>query len=245
MGSDYTGVMTECTGPRVTGVNRVLVAHGTRKPGGVAMIGALADQVSALLDQPVRVAFVDVVGPGPAEVVRADRAPAVVVPAFVARGFHVRHDLPSQLLASGHPEITVTPALGPSPALVGLLAAQLRTARCRRGDAVILAVAGSADPLARADVADLAERLAANSGRAVTLACVATGSPTVADAVARARRRGADRVVVVSGLLADGLFQDRLRRCGADVVTAPLGTQPMLARIVAEHFQRASPAVAA
>ncbi|ODR11854.1 sirohydrochlorin chelatase [Mycolicibacillus koreensis] len=231
--------------PRTTGVNRVLVAHGTRKPGGVAMIGELAERVSALLGQRVQVAFVDVVGPGPAEVLRADPAPAVVVPAFVARGFHVRRDLPTQLLASGHPEITVTPALGPSPALVGLLAAQLRSARRRRGDAVILAVAGSADPLARTDLADLAGQLAATTGCAVTLACAATGSPTVADAVVRARRDGAERVVVVSGLLADGLFQDRLRRCGADVVTAPLGAQPMLARIVAEHFRRASPAVAA
>lgn len=242
---DYTGFMSPPTASRPAGVNRVLVAHGTRKPGGVAMIAALADRVGALLGQPVHVAFVDVVGPGPAEVLRADPSPAVVVPAFVARGYHVRRDLPAQLLASGHPQITLTPALGPGAALVGLLAAQLRAAGCRRGDAVVLAVAGSADPLARADVTRLAERLAATAGFAVALGCVATGSPGVEQVVARARRRGAHRVIAVSGLLADGLFQDRLRGCGADVVTDPLGAQPMLARAVADQFLRASHAVAA
>jgi sirohydrochlorin ferrochelatase len=36
------------------------------------------------------------------------------------------------------------------------------------------------------------------------------------------------RVVVASYLLSDGLFQDRLRASGADVVTEPLGTHPGL-----------------
>ena len=75
----------------------ILAAHGTRKPGGVAMIGDLAAQVSALLDRRVQVAFVDVLGPTPSEVLSRAAAcgrPAVVVPAFLSRGYHVRKVLP-------------------------------------------------------------------------------------------------------------------------------------------------------
>ena len=52
-------------------MNPVLVAHGTRKGSGVAMIGDLAERVSGLLDRRVHTAFVDVLGPTPAEVLSA------------------------------------------------------------------------------------------------------------------------------------------------------------------------------
>jgi sirohydrochlorin ferrochelatase len=48
----------------------LLVAHGTRNPAGVRMIGDLAAAVAGVLDEPVRVGFVDVLGPTPAEVLR-------------------------------------------------------------------------------------------------------------------------------------------------------------------------------
>ncbi len=46
----------------------ILAAHGTRRPGGVAMIGDLAAQVGRQLGRTVRLAFVDVLGPTPSEV---------------------------------------------------------------------------------------------------------------------------------------------------------------------------------
>ncbi len=49
-------------------MDRILVAHGTRRPGGVAMIEDLAARVGTLLDRTVQVAFVDVLGPTPSEV---------------------------------------------------------------------------------------------------------------------------------------------------------------------------------
>jgi sirohydrochlorin ferrochelatase len=57
--------------------------------------------------------------------------------------------------------------------------------------------------------------------------------------VAELRSRGARRVVVASYLLADGLFQDRLRDSGADVVTEPLGLHPGTVRLIAGRFRRA------
>lgn len=218
----------------------VLVAHGTRKPGGVAMVGDLAYRVRALLDRVVQVAFVDVLGPTPAEVLAAatDR-PAIVVPAFLSRGYHVRADLPAHVAASGHSDVTVTPALGPSQQVVRIVAERMVESGWRPGDSVVLAAAGTSDAAARDDLHTTATLLSARIGSPVELAFAATGEPSVPEAVAAARHRGARRVAVASYLLADGLFQDRLRRCGADVVSGPLGTHPGLARLIASRFQRA------
>jgi sirohydrochlorin ferrochelatase len=51
--------------------------------------------------------------------------------------------------------------------------------------------------------------------------------------------------VVASYLLSEGLFQDRLRASGADVVTQPLGTHPGLVRLIASRFRRARVPMAA
>ena len=133
-------------GPRV--MSLVLVAHGTRKQRGVAMVGDLAQRVSAELGRPVQVAFVDVLGPTPSEVLRelpAER-PAIVVPAFLSGGFHVRSDLPAHVAASGHPAVTVTAPLGPCPQTVRVVADRLVECGWRQGDSVVLAAAGTSDP---------------------------------------------------------------------------------------------------
>ncbi len=225
----------------------ILAAHGTRRPGGVAMIGDLAARVSALLDRRVQVAFVDVLGPTPGEVLARAAAggrPAVVVPAFLSRGYHVRTDLPAHVAASGHRHVTVAPALGPSGQVARIVADQLAKSGWRLGDSVILAAAGTTDPRARADLHVTATTLSAIVGSRVRLGFAATGDPSVDGAVAAARRDGARRVVVASYLLADGLFQQRLLASGADVVSRPLGTHPGLARLVANRFRRAAPGLA-
>ncbi|GFG71768.1 sirohydrochlorin chelatase [Mycolicibacter senuensis] len=217
----------------------ILVAHGTRRPEGVLMIGELAERVGALLARPVRVAFVDVLGPTPGEILSAEAPtgrPAVVVPAFLARGYHVGVDVPTHVLASGHPDVTIAPALGPDPRVTAVVAARLTESGWRCGDAVILAAAGSSDPTARADLVHAARMLTRLLGSPVEVAFAATGAPTVTEAVAGLRRRGAARVAVASYLLADGLFQRRLHDAGADLVTQPLGTHPAIARIVADRF---------
>ncbi|AKN15452.1 hypothetical protein MHAE_12888 [Mycobacterium haemophilum DSM 44634] len=234
-------------------MNLILAAHGTRKPGGVAMIGKLAAQVSALVGGTVQVAFVDVLGPTPSEVLSAfspptqptatDR-PAIVVPAFLSRGYHVRTDLPAHVTASGHPNVSVTPALGPSSEIARLVADQLMKSGWHHGDSVILAAAGTSDHRARADLRTSAALLSASIRSPVALAFAATGGPQVDKAVAKARakarRHGSGRVAVASYLLADGLFQEHLRACGADLVSQPLGTHPGLAQLIASRFHRAS-----
>ncbi|BBX19176.1 cobalamin biosynthesis protein CbiX [Mycolicibacterium duvalii] len=217
----------------------VLVAHGTRKQRGVSLIGDIAAAVSATLDRTVHVAFVDVLGPTPAEVLGARAGePAVLVPAFLARGYHVAVDIPDHVEASGHPDVTVTPALGPDPQLVRALVDRLVDTGWRPDDAVLLAAAGTSDPGALRDLHTTAAWLSATLGSRVELAFAATGEPRIADAVAAARRTGR-RVVVASYLLSEGLFQDRLRASGADLVTDPLGTHPGVTRLIANRFVRA------
>jgi len=223
----------------------MLVAHGTRKQQGVAMIGDLAEQVSATLGRPVHVSFVDVLGPTPSEVLAQMTGPAIVVPAFLSRGYHVTSDIPAHVAASGHPDVTVTEALGPGPALVRVLADRLIESGWRQDDSVVLAAAGTSDPGAQRDLHMTATWLSAVTSSRVELAFAATGTPRVHDAVESLRQRGARRVVVASYLLSEGLFQDRLRDSGADVVTEPLGTHPGLVRLIANRFSRARYCVAA
>lgn len=221
-------------------MNPLLVAHGTRKADGVAMIADLADRVGRQLGRRVHTAFVDVLGPTPAEVLtELPDGPAVVVPAFLASGYHVRVDVPAFVTASGHPDVTVTDALGPSADIVRVMVDRLIESGWQPTDSVIMAAAGTSDDRAKRDLRVTATLLSAAIGTRVELAYAATGEPRVADAVATMRSKGARRVVVASYLLADGLFQDRLHQSGADVVTAPLVTHPGVARLIARRFRRA------
>lgn len=70
-------------------------------------------------------------------------------------------------------------------------------------------------------------------------AVAGTGYPSVPDAVTRASRTGASRVAVASYLLAEGLFQGRLREAGADVVAAPLGLHPAAIRLACSRCRHA------
>jgi sirohydrochlorin ferrochelatase len=115
----------------------------------------------------------------------------------------------------------------------------------RTGDSVVMAAAGTSDPHAQSDLRRTAALMSALIGDRVELAYAATGTPRVRDAVTELRRRGARRVAVVSYLLADGLFQDRLGDSGADLVADPLGSHPAMVWLIANRFKRARIPIAA
>lgn len=226
----------------------VLAAHGTRDPAGAVVIEELASRVgSALPGVDVRVAYADVRGPSVTDVLATCAEPAVVVPAFLASGYHVRVDLPEQIASSGHPSAVLTPALGPAPGLLGALVDRLRAAGYAPGDRVVLAAAGSSDPRALVDVHDVAYSLGVRLGSPVRLAYAATATPTVADAVAeiRAAAGARARVAVASWLLAPGLFQRRLARSGADVIAAPLAAHRGVVDVVLQRYTAAARVLAA
>ena len=166
----------------------LLVAHGTRNPHGVRMIGDLAAAMAGVLDETVRVAFVDVLGPAPDEVLRIlHDEPTVLVPALLSSGYHVRADVPRHVTASGHPAVTVTPALGPSSGLTSAMLDRLLEAGWRAGDHVVLAAAGTSDPCAQRDVAITAAMLSALVAGRVSIA--SPRRPAMAAATRRCPRR--------------------------------------------------------
>ncbi|TCJ99575.1 sirohydrochlorin ferrochelatase [Nocardia alba] len=226
----------------------VLVAHGTRSARGVEMIAALADAVAVELGVAVssapntglRTAFVDVLGPSPSEVLRDLDGPAVVVPAFLASGYHVYQDVPREVAESGHCAVAVTEAMGPDPALTRIMAVRLRAAGWQAGDAVVFAAAGSSDSRARQDVRRAAGMLAEQLGAPVKIAYVATGAPRVPEVVAALRESGAERVFIASYLLAHGLFHQRLHDAGADGVAEPIGVHPGVVRLIVDRYRSAA-----
>ncbi|WP_149361233.1 sirohydrochlorin chelatase [Lolliginicoccus suaedae] len=216
----------------------VLVAHGTRNPHGVEIIARIAESVAARLGH-VPVGFVDVLGPSPSEVLRDTAGPAIVVPAFLASGYHVRTDVPREVAESGHQETIVARALGPDPILAEILEDRLREAGWQPGDAVVLAAAGSSDDRALAEVEEAARLLSTRLGTVVEVGYAATAAPRVTEVVAAARARTGARVFIASYLLAEGLFQNRLRESGADGVAGPIGVHPRLIDLVCRRAAEA------
>lgn len=220
----------------------VLVAHGTREPSGAVVAREIADAVAARLPGvPVELAFADVRPPNLTSVLRGLTGPAVVVPAFLAAGYHVRVDLPEQAALAGIDGVRFARPLGPAPAVVAALVDRLRVSGWRRSDALVLAAAGSSDPHAVADVRTAARLLSARVGRPVRIGYIATGRPGIDEAVRAARTHGrGGRVAVASWLLAPGLFHRWLGRSGADVVSEPIGAHDRLVAEVVRRYREAA-----
>ncbi|WP_199702628.1 sirohydrochlorin chelatase [Jiangella rhizosphaerae] len=220
----------------------VAVAHGTRAPEGPIVLASLLDRVRGLLPGvDVRVAYVDVISPT-LESVLAEVGPGVrpvVVPMFLASGYHVRVDVPSAVAADGGRAI-VTPALGPDAAVVAAVEERLRSSSPDGPpSAVVLAAAGSSDASALGEVAVAASLLSSSLSRPVVPGYVTTASPSVPDAVSSLRAAGHATVGVASYLLAPGLFQQRLDSVGADVVAPPIGPHPLVAELIAARYRAA------
>ena len=210
--------------PGAGGVACVLVAHGTRDPAGAAVVHELAELVRRHVPD-VRVAFADVRGPNVTDVLRECPGPAVVVPAFLAAGYHVKVDIPDQIAASGTPAV-LTPHLGLD--LVSVARCRLRAAGWVPGQPFVLAASGSSDPRARAEVYDAAWRLGASR-----VGFVATSAPSLTDVLEPG-------MAVASWFLAPGLFHRRAVAAGAPVTAAPLGAHPTVAELVARRYRDAT-----
>ena len=207
----------------------VLAAHGTRDPAGAVVVEEIAAAVRLRLPGVrVEVAYVDVRSPSLTEVLRLVDGPAVVVPAFLAAGYHVRVDVPEQVLRSGCDSVTIAPALGPADLVLDAVYDRLVGAGWEHGNAVVLAAAGSSDARAVADVHRAARRLSVLTRTVVQVGFITSAQPSVADAVAACR----GPVALASWLLAPGLFHQRLADMGADLVSEPIGAHPRLVELV-------------
>lgn len=169
----------------------LLLAHGTEDPAGQATWDRLATAVDrALPGIEVRLAYAGVAAPSLPDVLDELPGPVVVVPAFLASGFHVRVDVPEQLAATGRDDVVVAEPFGPDPALVGVLLDRLAEAGAETGDTVVLAAAGSTDPVAQDDLRTAAALLTARVGHDVPVGYIAGGEPRVASVVESTAARG-------------------------------------------------------
>jgi sirohydrochlorin ferrochelatase len=222
----------------------VACAHGTRNPTGRRLIAELALAARRLHPGLVTTAaFVDVQPPTVVDVVAelaaAGRA-AVVVPLLLSGGYHVHVDIAGAVAA--HPGAVAARPLGPDPRLVAVLHDRLLASGADPRDpttAVVLAAAGSSDPRAVGDVEDTADLLQRRWAGPVTAGYGSAARPSVPDAVALARRGGAERVVVGAYLLAPGHFAAKLAEAGADAVTAPLLPDERVAEVLLDRYEAA------
>ncbi|WP_159845122.1 sirohydrochlorin chelatase [Nocardia sp. CY41] len=231
----------------------IAVAHGSRDPRSAAtvaqVVGAVAD---ARPDLDVRTAFLDLTAPSVEQVVDAVAADghthAVVTPLLLGSAFHAKVDLPGLLAAAGarHRGLRLTQAdvLGVDAGLIGalrdrVLAAVGGYASADRRLGVAVAAVGSSSAAANARTAEVAARLAARTGWRTEI-CFATTQPSVTEAIARLRARGADQVLVAPWFLAPGLLTDRLAHAARGAVHADvLGAHPALPRVVLDRYHAA------
>jgi len=219
----------------------LLVAHGSRDPRANATTRALARVVAAArpgLD--VRVSFLELAEPGPAEVLSALARPAAVVPLLLTNAYHGRIDLPAQV--AGFDVAVASPLGGSSGHLLAGLRKRLDAAIGRDAyDGLVLAAAGTRMAEARVVVEETAADLGAALGVPVEVAYAAGATPTGGEAVGALRARGARRVAVASYFLACGRLYDLVTgsavRAGAVAVAEPLGASWDLARLILERYE--------
>ncbi len=231
----------------------VALAHGSRDRRSAATINALVAEVRAMRpDLRIEVAFLDLSKPAFGTVVnklvRAGFDEIVVVPLLLTDAYHAKVDVPSavaeqQALHEGL-QIRATEILGMETSFLEVLDVRMREAlkeaRCRELDALVLAAAGSSDPLANQAVARLARVWGTHHKLPVKAAYASTTPPATGEAVRAFRAEGRRHVAVASLFLAPGFLPDRAKElaleAGAVAVSEPLGAHPELARTILARY---------
>ena len=231
----------------------VALAHGSRDPRSAATINALVAQIRAQRpDLRVESAFLELSRPSFHPVVdrlgRAGFDEIVVVPLLLTEAYHAKVDVPSAVaeVTARHPTVKVraTSILGLEACFLEVLDERLRAAlsaaRVRELDALVLAAAGSSDPLANQTVARLARIWGAHHRLPVTAAYASSTPPATGEAVRAFRGEGRRHIAVASLFLAPGFLPDRAAElaleAGAVAVSEPLGAHPEVARTVLARY---------
>ncbi|MGW0854262.1 sirohydrochlorin chelatase [Streptomyces sp. NPDC002690] len=227
----------------------VAVAHGSRDPQAVRTVLRLLDRVRETrpgLD--VRLGHIELNRPLlPETLAELGGGSAVLVPLLLGRGYHVKHDLPALAAAAPAVRTRIAAPLGPHPLLVEALYGRLLEAgwpagrqRPGRGDAVVLAAAGSRDPESAADTRRTARLLGERLGGVPVVAAYASAAtPTVPVAVRALTARGYHRIAVASYFTAHGRFATAAAEAAPGIAAAPLGDHPAMARLLLHRYDHA------
>jgi sirohydrochlorin ferrochelatase len=231
----------------------VALAHGSRDARSAQTITALVAEVRAMRpDLRIEPAFLELSRPSFQKVVdrlvKAGHDEIVVVPLLLTDAYHATVDVPGAVAeaAARHEglQIRATSILGLEPCFLEVLDVRLREAlresRVRELDALVLAAAGSSDPLANQAVARLARLWGSHHKLPVTAAFASSAPPATGEAVRAFRAEGRRHIAVASLFLAPGFLPDRAAElaleAGAVAVSAPLGAHPEVARTVLARY---------
>ena len=231
----------------------IALAHGSRDPRSAETITALVNEVRTMRpDLRIEPAFLELSRPSLGKVVdklvRAGFEEIVVVPLLLSDAYHARVDVPNVVAEAldrhENLQIRVTDILGLEPTFLDVLDRRLRDAlsraRVRELDALVLAAAGSSDPLANQAIGRLARVWGAHHKLPVTAAFASAAPPATGEAVRAFRADGRRHVAVASMFLAPGFLPDRAAElaleAGAVAVSEPLGADPELARTILARY---------
>ncbi len=203
-------------------------------------------------DLKIETAFLDLAKPDFQTVVdrlvKAGHDEIVVVPLLLTEAYHAKVDVPEAVAAATarHEglKIRVTKILGLEACFLEVLDVRMREAlkeaRVRELDALVLAAAGSSDPLANQSVARLARVWGTHHKLPVTAAFASSTPPATGEAVRAFRGEGRRHIAVASLFLAPGLLPDRAAElaleAGAVAVSEPLGAHPEIARTILARY---------
>jgi sirohydrochlorin ferrochelatase len=231
----------------------VALAHGSRDPRSAETITALIDLAREMRpDLRIEPAFLELSKPSFTTVVnklvRAGHDEIVVVPLLLTEAYHAKVDVP-QVVAEAMErheglKIRTTDVLGLQAGFLEVLDVRMREAlkeaRVRELDALVVAAAGSSDPLANQAVARLARLWGTHHKLPVTAAFASAAPPATGEAVRAFRAEGRRHIAVASLFLAPGFLPDRAAElaleAGAVAVSAPLGAHPEVARTILARY---------
>lgn len=224
----------------------LLVSHGSRDPRAAHVVAGLVSAVAGLTWREVRAAHLDFSAPTPDVALRQlanDGFRSVrVVPLLFTPGYHVTHDVPSAIAASGvtgRMDVSVAPPLLSGGCqvrdlLLIALADRLTQAGADGADGLVLTSAGSSSEAARRLVEGLARNLEHAHGMPVLPAFASAASPSPAQALKTLSERGIRRPAVASLFVAPGRLPDSvIADCGGVPVADPLGVSPAFVELLA------------
>nr|MCW2727919.1 cobalamin biosynthesis protein CbiX [Aeromicrobium sp.] len=231
----------------------IALAHGSTDPRSAETITALTEMVACMRpDLRVVPAFLDHTGPSFDQAV--DRLVAeghqeiVVVPLLLSEAYHANVDVPQVVAAAvrRHDGIKVhaTKVLGIESAFFHVLDKRLREAlsknRVRELDALVLAGAGSSDPIANAAISRAARAWGAHHKLPTIAAFASSVPPAAGEAVRQHRADGRRHIAVGQLFLAQGVLPDRVAElayeAGAVAVAEPLGVDVEVARVILARY---------
>lgn len=237
----------------MTAPSLILLGYGSRDPRVAQVSHEIRAELHAMRPElDIHVAFLDHCPPtGPQvinKLVKRGVKEVVFVPLLLSDAFKAQVEVPALVakVQAIHPGLRVlasTP-IGPDTSLLSIvdrrLREDLRSRRASELDGLVFAAAGSSDVRSNALVARRARQWASHHRLPCVTAFATVSGPSTGEAVRTLRAQGRRHIAVGSWFLAPGVLYQRQAElaleAGAIAVSAPLGSEPEIARAALTRY---------